>query len=95
MFEVVNGETIRASGSRVATVPNGLGNKGRGEGGDGCVKGVSLIKAPLDKSGTGIGGVGGDGGELFVEGCGYCKRAGVGHGVERDGLVGWGGGVAS
>ena len=84
---------VRPSRPAACELPvlNCLGIKRRGERGDGCVKWVRPIKAPLDKSGTGIGGVGRDGGESFVEGCGYCKEVGVGGGVESEGLVGWGG----
>ena len=32
MLEVMDGETIRAKSTRVATVPNGLGDEMRGEG---------------------------------------------------------------
>ena len=87
MFELVNGLTIRASDSRIATAPKGIGNRGRGEKQEGCVIGVRFIKAPTDKSGTGVGVVGGDGVELLVEDCDYCKRACVGSVVERDRLV--------
>ena len=68
---------------------------GRGERGEGCIKGVCPIKAPLDKSFMGVGGVGGDGGELFFDGCGYCKGAGLGGGVERDRFVGCGSDAAT
>ena len=38
---------------------------------DGVKRERDVSKAPLDKSVAGVGGVAGDGGELFVEGCGY------------------------
>ena len=70
--------TIQTSNTRVASVPRGLGNKGRRERGKGCVNGVSLIKAPFDKSDEGVEGGGRVGGEMFVEGSGCCKGAGEG-----------------
>ena len=54
-----------------------------------------LIKAPLHKSDTRVGGLGVNGGELLVEGCGYCNGDCVDSEVGTDELVGWGGGVAS
>ena len=92
---MVDGETIRASGTRVATVPDGLGDKGGGEGCEGRVKRVRLDQASLDTSGKGVRGVGGDRGKLFIKGRGYCKGTCVSSGVEGDGLIRGGRGTAS
>ena len=68
---MVNGEAIRTDGTRSAASPNGLCHKVRGERGQCPVKRTTYIEAPLDQPGTGVGGVGSYGGELFIKCSGY------------------------
>ena len=75
------GEVIRASGARVAALPDGLGYEVGGE--EVGVKWTHLIEAPLDKADSGIGGVRDGGGELFIEGHGYFTVTGKGFFFER------------
>ena len=85
---MVNGEAIRTNGTRSATSPNGLCNKVRGERGQCPVKRTTRIEVPLDQPGTGVGGMGNYGGELFIKCSGYVLVRGEGVIGKGDGLVG-------
>ena len=93
MFKAEVGEAIWASGARVAALPDVLGDKVGGEEVDVGVKRTHLVEAPLDKAGSGIGGVRDGGGELFIEGYGYFTVTGKGFVLEGNGLIGWDGDV--
>ena len=54
VFELVDGETIRASGTRVAAIPNGLGDDVWGE------RRGRRVQEPLHMTCLGVGGVGDD-----------------------------------
>ena len=87
------GEAIWASGARVAALPDVLGDKVGGEEVEVGVKRTHLVEAPLDKAGSGIGGVRDGGGELFIEGYGYFTVTGKGFVLEGNGLIGCDGDV--
>ena len=85
VFELVNCDTIRASGARVGATPDGLGDDVWGEKRGRPVQRAHLIEAPLYMTCLGIGGGGGgECGELSVEGSGYILVAGERFVVEGD-----------
>ena len=57
VFDLVNGETIRSSGARVAAIPNGLGDDFRGERRGRSVQRATLVEMPLHLTCLGVGGV--------------------------------------
>ena len=60
VFELVDGETIRASGTRIAAIPNGLGDDVWGERRGRRVQRAPLVEAPLHTTCLWVGGVGDD-----------------------------------
>ena len=60
VFELVDGETIRASGTRVAAIPNGLGDDVWGERRGRRVQRAPLVEESLHTTCLGVGGVGDD-----------------------------------
>ena len=88
MLKELDSEAIGSDGTRVAAVPNGLGNGVGGEGREVAVEWAGSFEVSFDYSGLGIGGVADDGGKLFIEGGGYFIFASEGLVPKSDGLVG-------
>ena len=87
MFEVMDGETIRAKGTRVAAVPNGLSDEMRGEGRDVWGKRAGGEEVMFDTPCEAVRGARDDGGELFIESSGYFAVIGEVGVVKGNGLV--------
>ena len=88
MLKMMDGQAIRAKRSRVAAVPDGLGDEVSGEGRDVAREWVGFGDVFFDSAVYGVRGVGDESGELFVEGDGYFTGFGEVSVVECDGLVG-------
>ena len=89
MPEVEDRETIRSGGTRIAAIPDGLGDCVGGEGIEVMIEGVGLGDGAAEAAVVRGLGVGGDVGELFDEVEGDVLVRCEGAGGEGDGLVGW------
>lgn len=60
VFDLYDGQTIRANGARIAAIPNGLGDDVWGERRGRRVQRAPLVEEPLHTTCLGVGGVGDD-----------------------------------
>ena len=89
MPEVEDRETIRSGGTRIAAIPDGLGDCVGGEGIEVMIEGVGLGDGAAEAAGVRGLGVRGDVGELFGEMEGDVLVGREGAAGEGDWLVGW------